>query len=195
MAPRFTTFSRGKAFIKGGGRAGNTAREISTIVTDYKRFAKVVDAEAERILTDVAGMILEAANKYVPVDTGALISSGRATVQKGPKGPGALVYFGGENNPVTPTKNAPTGIVNYAVIVHEMTIKFLELAVIDTKEMVNHYITTELKKLEPSPKKGKKATKKIDIKKTTPVKVTTKKATSKKKPTTKSKKKTKGKKK
>lgn len=148
MAPRRSRYARGK---------WADARSINGIITDYKQFVDVVNVEAERIMLGAAEMTLEYILPYVPVETGALKSSGKAEAIMTKKGPAAVVSFGGPNNPVEPTKNAPQGIVDYAVVVNYDGSKshafgedlFLEKGMMESRDAVDAYILTELKKIKP----------------------------------------------
>lgn len=147
---RFNIAAKGKGYSQGS----NSVRAIEGILTDYKRFIGVVESEAERILEDAAGMILDAAVANAPEETGALKESGRAGTRKNEKGQiYGYVSFGGLDAPVSPTKNAPRGIVDYAVVVHEDAnhsgYKFMEEAALQIKDDVDNYIVSELKRLKP----------------------------------------------
>lgn len=146
MAVRRTVFA--------GGQSGKkSVRSVNVVLTDYKRFKGLVDAEAARIMQGAAEIVLEHTYEYVPVDTGALKQSGTARVQKSPKGWSGKVTFGGLENPVSPTKNAPQGIVFYALMVHENAggngFKFLEQGAMDAAEAVEDYVVAEFRKITP----------------------------------------------
>jgi hypothetical protein len=135
-----------RATIFAGGRTGRAnTRSVNALLTNYKAFKDVVDREALRIVTAAADMILETTLDYVPVDTGALQESGKAFGVMTSKGPAAFVVFGGSDNPVTPTRNAPDGIVDYAIIVHEN----LEKGILEAQGDVDSFIKSELRKLAP----------------------------------------------
>lgn len=146
---RFNIAAKGKGFSQGS----NTVRAIEGILTDYKRFVGVVEEETERILDEASNMVLDAARANAPEETGALKESGRAGTRKNERGIFGYVSFGGLDAPVTPTKNAPKGIVDYAVVVHEDAnhsgYKFMEEAALNVKDEVDAYITSQLKKVEP----------------------------------------------
>jgi hypothetical protein len=144
-------------FAKGKWNGGKGNRSINGIITDYKAFKGIVDAECERIMQRAADITLEHVKPYVPVETGALLESGRATVVKTAKGVAALVSFGGPDAPVKPTKNAPTGFVDYAVVINYDTNRngatgepfFLETGTAEARDEVDQYIMTELRKIQP----------------------------------------------
>jgi hypothetical protein len=137
-------------------------RSINTLLTDYKAFIGVVEAEAMRIMQRAAEMTLETTLPLVPVQYGGLKQSGRAQAIRTMKGVAAQVSFGGEDAPVTPTPNAPTGIVKYAAIVNYDVAReyrsgqafFMETGAAEAKDEVDAYIKKELKKVQP--KKGRK---------------------------------------
>jgi len=159
MAPRSTVFTRGKTGVE-------NPRSIAAILTDYQKFVKVTNKESKRIMFGAAEIVLKHTGPFVPVQTGALKNSGTARAIKTAKGYAAEVSYGGPNNPVPPTKNAPKGWVHYAILIHEGTgrvddddegesefkrepSKFLEKGIISSKIEVDNYITNEYKKLTP----------------------------------------------
>lgn len=134
--------------------AYNTASSINAIISDYRRFQGVVEAEAMRIMQEAADMTLEYILPLVPVETGALKESARAQAIKTDRGVVASVSFGGPEAQVTPTKNAPAGIVDYAAVVNydmerSSSPLFLEEGTMESKEEVDAYIMSELKKIKP----------------------------------------------
>jgi hypothetical protein len=150
MAVRSTRYAR-------GGSGKNNSRSINTILSDFKRFAGVVDEQAERIMGDAADIVLRHTLPLTPEATGALRSSGRTFTIKTGKGYAGVVTFGGPDNPVTPTPNAPTGIVNYAIMVHEDLErsynvggpKYLERGAMSARKEVDDYVVNELRKIKP----------------------------------------------
>ena len=144
-----------RTFAARGQFPGN--RSINTILSDYKRFVGVVEEEALRIMQTAAEMTLEATLPFVPVQYGGLRESGKAEAVKTPKGIVARVSFGGEDTPVTPTPNAPQGYVNYAAVVNYDLEKhhnvgeamFLEKGAFHSKQEVDEYIKSELRKVKP----------------------------------------------
>ena len=141
-----------KTIYAGAGGRG----AIRSILTDYKRFANVVESKTEKILLGAAEIVLKETMPLVPYDTGALRASGRAFTRKTPKGVLAEVTFGGPDAPVAATRNAPTGIVDYAVIVHnDLEAKhavgqalFLETGTIRSKDKIESYVRRELRKIK-----------------------------------------------
>lgn len=158
MAQR-TTFARGE--FPG-------SRSINTVVTDYKKFVGVVEAECFRIMQTAAEMTLEQILPLVPVQYGGLKESGRAKAVRTAKGVMAQVSFGGPDAPVTPTPNAPSGIVNYAAVVNYNTegphasgqAFFMEEGTANSKGEVDDYIKAEIKKITPKAVKKTKRSKK-----------------------------------
>jgi hypothetical protein len=150
MAVRRTQFAKG-----GSGRTD--VRSLNSILTDYKRFVGVVEEEAKRIMQHAAGMVLEATIPLTPKDTGALRASGKAEAVKTAKGVAGVVSFGGPDNPVAPTSNAPGGVVNYAIMIHEDLErayrvggpKYLERGGLEVKSKVDAYVMSELRKITP----------------------------------------------
>lgn len=134
--------------------AYNTKSSINMIISDYRRFQGIVEEEAMRIMQNAADMTLDYILPLVPVETGALKESGRAEAIKTPRGVVASVSFGGPEAQVTPTKNAPAGIVDYAAVVNydmerSSSPLFLEEGTRESKEEVDAYIMSELKKIQP----------------------------------------------
>lgn len=144
-----------RSFVARGKWKDN--RSINGIITDYKRFVGVVEADAMRIMETAAKMTLDATLPYVPLATGALRESGRAEAVKTSKGVAAQVSFGGPNAQVTPTKHAPYGVVDYAAVVNYDLTKqyavggpmFLEKGALESKSAVDAFIMTELRKIQP----------------------------------------------
>lgn len=134
---------------------GNSARSLNSLTADYKRFVGVVEADTRRIMLGAAQITLNATLPLVPYETGALRESGTARAVKTRKGIAALVTFGGKENPVSPTKNAPAGIVDYATVVNYDTSLehlvgeslFMEKGVAASREEVDQYIVREYRKL------------------------------------------------
>lgn len=145
---KLTKFARGQSGKK-------SVRQLNTILTDYKRFVNVVDAEAFRIMEQAAKMVLDATIPHTPLQFGSLRESGRAFAMHTGRGVVAVVSFGGPDNPVTPSPNAPTGVVDYALKVHEDLErtyavggpKYLEIGALEVKQEVDDFIVNELKKL------------------------------------------------
>lgn len=136
---------------------GGKVRSINSMTTDYKRFVDVVEADTRRIMEGAAQITLNHILPLVPVETGALKESGTARAVKTKKGVAAVVTFGGKENPVSPTKNAPAGIVDYANYVNYDTSLehivgeslFLEKGTASAKQEVDAYIIREYRKVQP----------------------------------------------
>lgn len=150
MAVRFTQAARGQSGRK-------SLRQLNSILTDYKRFIGVVDEEAERIMQGAAEIVLRYTIPLTPLATGALRESGKAEARRYPKGWAGVVSFGGAENPVTPTSNAPEGVVNYAIKVHEDLErtynvggpKYLEQGGQMALHEVDMFVVGELRKIRP----------------------------------------------
>ena len=129
-------------------------KSLEFVRTDYKRFVDVLNRDMRRIMQDVSQIILERTLPWVPHEFGGLRQSGRAFAGRTDRGWAAFVSFGGEEAPVDPTPNAPQGVVDYAIFVHEghgkvAATKFLEIGGREAESEVDAYITRELKKLKP----------------------------------------------
>lgn len=96
-----------------------SSRQISSFITNYQVFAKSARNRAQAALREIGSTILRNTIPITPLDTGALRESGRTVVERSDKGFRVFVSFGGRDVKVTPTKNAPEGFVDYAIIVHE----------------------------------------------------------------------------
>lgn len=128
------------------------AKSMSFVLTDYKRFVNTTKRDMRRIMQGVAEIVHKHTIPWVPVEYGGLRESGRAFAGRTGQGWAAFVTFGGEEVEVTPTPNAPRGIVDYATYVHELQVPYLELGGMDSRQEVESYIINELKKIAP---KGK----------------------------------------
>lgn len=150
MVVRTTIAARGKTGIE-------NPRALAGIVTDYKRFAQFLKKDTRRIMRGTGKIVLDETKPLVPRDTGALLNSGKVRLIESEKGIGVDVSFGGLENKVRPTKNAPQGIVDYAIIVHEdLSVphetgqaKFLEKGIMLSKGKVEKFIVAELRKVRP----------------------------------------------
>ena len=153
MARRVTTNVAG---VLGAG--GGT---VQSTVTAYSDVINIIKKEANVILKEAATIILVEAKNNIHRDQGGLQASGRVVITKTSKGPRADVLFGGEDFPVSPTRNTRGGIngdgvVDYAFFVHEgisptgrgasTGVKFLERATITTRSQVIALIANKLKR-------------------------------------------------
>jgi len=131
-----------------GAKGIGGSRALNLCLTAYNDFAKVVNAEAFRIFQGAAQIVLNHTYPFVPVQYGGLSQSGAASAEVTPKGVRGKVTFGGIDNPVTPTPNAPLGIVTYALIVHENAegrgYKYLEQGAESARIEYDTYIKAEL---------------------------------------------------
>lgn len=142
-------------FVARGRFPGN--RSANTIVSDYKRFVGIVESEVFRIMQHAADMTLEATLPFVPIEYGGLRQSGRAEAVRTARGVVARVSFGGEDVSVGITPNTPAGVVDYAIVVNYDLTKthttgesmFMEKGALTSKQAVDEYIKSELKKLKP----------------------------------------------
>lgn len=136
------------------GRGGTNA--INLILTDYKRFMEITKKAARPIFKEAGEIILEETLPLVPVQYGSLRESGRVKVEDHGRGLTVNVSFGGDLARVRPSPNAPTGIVDYAVIVHEDLntprqngqAKFLEVGAMRARDRVEKHIITRLKEIK-----------------------------------------------
>lgn len=139
------------------GATGSRARSINSMVTDYKAFVGVVNKEARSIMLGAAKIGLKYVLPKVPVQYGGLYESGSARVVKTEKGYAGIISFGGPENPVRPTPNAPAGIVDYAPMVNYNMEReysngqayFLEDGTSEAKAEMESYIMTRLKRINP----------------------------------------------
>ena len=120
-------------FVFGGTHpAGNrfSRAAIQEQLYGFESFVDSVDQLSDEFVEKAAITLYEETLKLVPVDTGALYESGSAyTDETGSGKKKAVVTFGGVESPVTPTRNAPSGVVGYANIVNELhptNSKFME---------------------------------------------------------------------
>jgi hypothetical protein len=107
-----------------GGESVNLQKDVNVVRTELFRIFENLTEQSVPVMKEVAEMIKETAVEFAPLDTGALRESGRTRVLKrgGKAGGGEVsvdISFGGEFNTVSPTDNAPHGVVDYAVTVHE----------------------------------------------------------------------------
>jgi hypothetical protein len=145
-----------KKTIFAGGQTGvDNSRSINAAISAYKEFAEVARSDAVRILRGVGRIILDSTIPFVPLQTGALRESGRFNVERTRQGARLVISFGGGDYPVTPTENAPTGFVDYAVLVHEDLTrnykvggpKFLDLGIGAARTQFDQYVVDEFRKL------------------------------------------------
>lgn len=124
---------------------------IDAIIKDYKSFEKVTTEEMERIMEEAGDIILDVTSEFVPIDTGALLESGFSMLVETGSRVEVDVGFGGSDNPVTPTENAPDGIVFYAALVNENPegdgFKFFERGIEASRDEVNAFIEQEVKEV------------------------------------------------
>jgi len=93
---------------------------VGQLLSNFDAFKADVGRLTKRGVERVAMEILRESNLRAPFETGALQESGSVRVSKQSGGTYiASVTYGGVENPVEPTKNAPKGVVTYAVLIHE----------------------------------------------------------------------------
>ena len=146
---------------RGNPKAGGGNASAGATVTSYAALTNSLQKDVNSIMKAAGKVILEAARNNVAVDTGALRESGRVVLERTNKGTRAAVLFGGEDFPVTPTRNTRggvngDGVVDYAFFVHEgispsgvgagTSAKYLERAVMETQSQVKDLIVNRLKK-------------------------------------------------
>jgi len=124
-------------------------KSLQFVRTDYKRFVDVVNRDMRRIMQLSSEIILERTLPWVPFEFGGLRQSGRAFAGRTDRGWAAFVTFGGDTAPVDPTPNAPQGIVDYAIFVHELQVPFLEIGGREAESEVDALVIGELRKLKP----------------------------------------------
>lgn len=112
------------------GPQGSGKRGGREVLLDTNRLQNVVftglKGVSEKALQQMGDAVLEATLPLVPIDVddplrggGALRDTGRVIIDK--EKSQVRVTFGGADILVAPTRNAPDGIVDYAVVVHERT--------------------------------------------------------------------------
>ncbi len=146
---------------RGTPSAGGGDTTTGATVTAYAGLAKTLQKDANSIMKEAGEIILVEARNNISRDTGALQASGRVVLERTSKGTRAAVIFGGEDNPVSPTRNTRggvngDGVVDYAFFVHEgispsgrgagTSVKYLERAVMSTQSQVKDLIVNRLKK-------------------------------------------------
>lgn len=142
------------------GTVGASGASTQATVTAYAALINIIQREANVIMKEAADIILIEAKNNIHNDTGALAASGRIVLQKTGKGTRAAVIFGGEDFPVSPTRNTRggvngDGVVDYAFFVHEgisptgrgssSGVKYLERAVMSTQSQVKDFIVKKLR--------------------------------------------------
>ncbi len=142
MAIRRTITARGPA-AAATGAAGNTERDIKLVMSNLDKILDNIGVAAEIAAREIADEVLKATKPFVPVDTSALVNSGRVEVKPGKDGVQASVIFGGPG-------------IDYAVIVHEdmtknheapTSAKFLNLGYAEAASRIDGIITKHMKKV------------------------------------------------
>ncbi len=114
MAPRTTTFATG-TFQRG---KSDTGRQIKNVITNLKTiFENLKKNEIKAALIEIGEEIIKETTPLVPVQDGSLRDSAKLSVDPNPNNPKVTVSYGGQSK--TSGRNAPTGFVDYAVLVHE----------------------------------------------------------------------------
>jgi len=108
---------RKKISIKG---APGEVQLVNAAMEGLTSLMKDADRRNGEMAERAARIIISESNKLVPRDTNALAESWQAGAEKLKSKPGfrAVASYGGRTR-AGATRNAPTGIVDYAVIVHE----------------------------------------------------------------------------
>jgi len=142
------------------GQLGEGGGSVQGTVSAYQDITNVVKREANAIMKEAGEKFLVAARQNIHNDTGALSASGRVVVVQTGKGPRAEILFGGDEFPVTPTRNTRggvngDGVVDYAFFVHEgispagrgasSGVKFFERAVMSEQAKVGRFIANKIK--------------------------------------------------
>lgn len=148
------TFSRelkGEGTGPRGGRVvfedtGRTMVGIATEIADK--------AMSNTTLKKMAAVMVREVKIAVPKDTKALKNSIRSEIGKSSKGrKQARVLAGGPGKMVRPTKNAPTGLVDYAIKVHETNTPYMFDGIRNAKELMEEEMAKGLKKATKGKKK------------------------------------------
>ena len=105
--------------IQGGGAGSVYQNSVNQAFVGIKKVFEEIDAELFKCLDRIGGKILGQAQELAPLDTGALRESGKVEVLEFNTALQLQVGFGGPNRPVSPTRNAPMGWVDYAFEIHE----------------------------------------------------------------------------
>ncbi len=114
MAPRSTTFTSG-TFKRG---KFDTGRQVKNVITNLKQiFADLKKNEIQAALLEMGEEIIKETRPLVPLQDGSLRDSSKLSVDPNPNHPKVTVSYGGQSK--TSGRNAPTGFVDYAVLVHE----------------------------------------------------------------------------
>lgn len=95
----------------------NPDRAEIEMLEQYKKLQKLVLDRTQKVLMTAGNQVLKASIPLTPLDTGALRRSGKVNVEPRAQIPVCQVTFGGTT--AYPTKNAPAGVVDYAITVHE----------------------------------------------------------------------------
>ena len=104
-------------------------------------------AMSTKTLEEMASVMIEEVVKATPRDTGALQESVRSEIGASKKGRSQVkILAGGPGVTVTPTKNAPTGIVQYAVKVHETNTPFMFIGIKNAIKRMEDEMAKGLKK-------------------------------------------------
>ena len=118
---------------------------FKNVVLHLTRIMKIESRRSRRLLDDITELVFAKSQQNVPVDTGALKSSGRiikrenAAIGTGRVYMANSIEYGGKSG-IGPTRNAPDGIVDYAAIVHDLHKPFLTLAVMDAEDEIKRRV-------------------------------------------------------
>lgn len=128
---------------------------IAASIENLGSFFEDVDEVTKEMARRAAMMVISESNPLVPRDTQALAESWQAEAVETQRGNyKAVASYGGQTR-IGPTRNAPTGFVNYAVLVHEDLetphsngqAKFLEEGANRAKERITAELIAELREL------------------------------------------------
>lgn len=102
-----------------------------SLVFHIIRTIKIHNKRTEEIVRQTGQDVFDKSQELVPVDTGALKSTGTYSFNIFEIGDNvsyvATIDYGGESR-IGPTKNAPTGIVDYAALVHDIHKPYVTMA-------------------------------------------------------------------
>lgn len=126
-------------------RNKSTPASFKNLAAHLVRQMKTESVRSRRLLDELTELVFEKSQQTVPVDTGALKSSGRIVKQQNVRVGDAKVFmantieYGGKSG-IGPTKNAPDGIVFYAAFVHDLHKPFLMEAINQAQPEMNRRI-------------------------------------------------------
>lgn len=145
------TFSRTPSLTKPGRmETVDPGRTAALAVSNLRQIVDQLKGVSNTLLGEIGRIVLESTIPYVPVDYedpirggGALRDSGHVVLIEDKDRPRVEVRFGNTDDPgliVEPTRNAPDGIVDYAVVVHETNTQYLILGARDAIPKIEAFL-------------------------------------------------------